>query len=55
MKKIVGNNQDFFFCLYPKLSSYGMQKVLDVHKERVVVVPDKFFMLSIQDIIDVRN
>jgi hypothetical protein len=47
-EKIARNNQDFFFCLYPKVSSYSRQKLLDVNG-KIFVVSDNFFMCSIQD------
>jgi hypothetical protein len=40
-KEITGNNQDFFFCLYPKAFRHKQKKVM--------VVPDYFFMVIIQD------
>ena len=44
-EKIAGNNQDFF-CLYPKLSSYTMQKLSDVNRKINLACSRLFFHLE---------
>jgi hypothetical protein len=47
--KIIGNNQNFFLCLYLNVSAYCGLKISDITKKKMLVVPDDFFMFSIQD------
>ena len=47
MKKFSGTTK-IFFVFYPKVSRYnGRQKLSDVNKETILVVPDDVFMLGI--------
>ena len=49
-EKIVVNSQDSFFCLRPKVSVYQLQlETFRYKKKEIMVVPDNFFVFSIQD------
>ena len=53
-EKIVVNNQDFFFCLYPKVSCYSRQILSDVNGQKILVIPDNISRLA-PKIINVGN
>ena len=53
-EKIVVKNQDFFFCLQPKVSSYSRQILSDVNRQKTLVNPDNISCFA-PKIINVRN